>query len=124
MSQWAILVRIIGTGPATASELASSEHVSQQAIAQSVAPLKAAGLLQARPDATDRRKSRLDVTPQATRLVHAVARDSWLSRAIEAEVAPQERDALEAAIDLLERLAATELDHPHRTPRRTDDRSR
>jgi DNA-binding MarR family transcriptional regulator len=43
ISQLAILRRILAEGPATAASLAAAEHLSRQAMAQSVAILKAAG---------------------------------------------------------------------------------
>jgi DNA-binding MarR family transcriptional regulator len=111
LSQFAILWRIIEEGPATASELAATEHVSQQAIAQSISPLKSAGLLEVQPDPTDRRKSRLDVTSEGRRLVDSVrsAKESWLTETIDATVGTDELEALEKAVELLERIAAAEV---------------
>ena len=63
ISQLALLGRILGDGSTTASSLAASEHVSQQAIAQSLAALKAAGLVKAKPDPKDGRKSLMSATP-------------------------------------------------------------
>jgi DNA-binding MarR family transcriptional regulator len=109
--QLAILRHLIEQGPATAASLAVAEHVTQQAIAQSLATLKIAGLVRAKRDAEDRRKSLIEVTAAGRRLVESIyaSRDTWLSRAIEATVAPQELPLLEQMIDLLERIADAPL---------------
>jgi DNA-binding MarR family transcriptional regulator len=57
ISQLAVLGRIIDEGPTTAAALAASEHVTQQAIAQSLATLKQRGLVQKQADPSDGRKS-------------------------------------------------------------------
>ena len=110
ISQLAMLQRLLA-GPATAAALAAAEHVSQQAVAQSLTSLKDQGLVRAKPDPADGRKSLLSVTPAGRRLVEAIvaSRDAWLVRAIEVTVGPGEADELAAAIDLLERLAAADL---------------
>ena len=56
LSQLGILNRLRRDGPATAASLAAAEHVSQQAIAQSLTGLKQAGLVESTPDPADRRK--------------------------------------------------------------------
>jgi DNA-binding MarR family transcriptional regulator len=109
-SQLSILGRLRLNGPATAASLAVAEHVSQQAIAQSVAPLKTAGLVASEPDPRDRRKVLISITRVglATRESVIASRDSWLARAIDVTVEADDRAALEQAIGLLERLADAE----------------
>jgi len=109
--QLAILQRLIEAGSATAASLAAAEHVTQQAIAQSLAPLKAEGLVRAERDPADARKSRITITTAGQRLVESIyaSRDTWLTHAVEVTVGPEERAALEATIDLLERLADVDL---------------
>jgi DNA-binding MarR family transcriptional regulator len=111
ISQLALLGRILGDGPATASSLAASEHVSQQAIAQSLTALRAAGLVQAKPDPKDGRKSLMSATPAGRRMLESLrsSREAWLMRAIDATVGADERAALDKAIELLERLADADL---------------
>jgi DNA-binding MarR family transcriptional regulator len=111
LSQLAVLKRIIEGGPTTAAALASAEHVSQQAIAQSLAALKSGGLVQAGPDPTDGRKSLLTATAAGRRRRDSLfaSHTAWLTRAIEATVPPADRDDLGRAIALLERLADAEL---------------
>ena len=111
LTQLALLSRLIEEGPTTATSLAAREHVSQQAIAQSVVTLKAAGLLQTEPGVSDRRKIIISVT-RAGRDQHEsllATREAWLARAIDTIIGPQERAALDTAIQLLERLAAADL---------------
>jgi DNA-binding MarR family transcriptional regulator len=117
ISQLAILQRLLA-GPATAATLAAAEHVSQQAIAQSLTTLKAEGLVRSRPDPSDGRKVVLSVTPSGRRLVERIvaSRDAWLVRAIDAAVAADERPALATAIELLERLAGVDTDAPGARP--------
>jgi DNA-binding MarR family transcriptional regulator len=109
ISQISILKHLRDNGPATAASLAAAEHVSQQAIAQSLTALKRAGLVQAKPDATDKRKIMISVTKAGEKLfTSAIAsRNAWLSQAIDANIGARERPALDRAIELLERLADT-----------------
>ncbi len=107
ISQLSILQRLHRNGPATAASLAAVEHVSQQAIAQNVAPLKSAGLVQSEPDQQDARKTLISVTDAGHRLHESIiaSRNAWLARAIDSTIEARERAALVKAIELLERLA-------------------
>jgi DNA-binding MarR family transcriptional regulator len=107
LSQLGIVSRLRRDGPATAASLAAAEHVSQQAIAQILAGLKRAGLVGSTPDPADGRKCLLEVTNAGHALIGSIlaSRNAWLVRAVEQTIAPDERDALDRAIDLLERLA-------------------
>lgn len=112
ISQLRVLRRIIDEGPLTAAALAAAEHVTQQAIAQTLAPLKAAELVRATPDPQDGRKSLLAATAAGAELRDALygARDAWLTRAVAATFDADEQDRLAAAVVLLERLADADLD--------------
>jgi DNA-binding MarR family transcriptional regulator len=107
LSQLGIVNRLRRDGPATAASLAAAEHDSQQAIAQILTTLKRAGLVEATPDPADGRKCLLEVTDAGHALIGSIlfSRNAWLVRAVEQTVGPAERDALDRAIDLLERLA-------------------
>jgi DNA-binding MarR family transcriptional regulator len=107
LSQLSALNRLRRDGPATAASLAAAEHVSQQAIAQILTSLRRAGLVEATPDPADRRKCLLEVTDAGHALIGSIlaSRNAWLVRAVEQTVGPDELDALDRAIDLLERLA-------------------
>jgi DNA-binding MarR family transcriptional regulator len=108
IAQLGILRRLLDDGPTTAAALAATEHVSQQAIAQSLAGLRSAGLVSATPDPSDGRKSLLDATRAGGDLVRSIvrSRDAWLVRAIEGTTSAEERGDVDRAIELLERLAA------------------
>jgi DNA-binding MarR family transcriptional regulator len=107
IAQVAVLKRIRDGGPTTASNLAAAENVTHQAITQTLAALKRAGLVRSAADPTDGRKSVISITPSGTRLFESAiaSRDAWLARAIERVISPRERAALEKSIELLERLA-------------------
>jgi DNA-binding MarR family transcriptional regulator len=111
ITQLALLNHLLEGGPATAASLAAAEHVSQQAIAQSVATLKTAGLLTTKPHQSDGRKVLISITPAGRRLFESLleSRETWLGRAIDAIMSPKDRAALDAAVELLERLAAADL---------------
>jgi DNA-binding MarR family transcriptional regulator len=111
VAQVSIFSRLVHEGPVTAASLAVAEHVSQQAIAQSLAGLKTGGLVSVTPDPADGRKSLLEVTAAGRALYETAmaSRNDWLIRAIESAVGPGERDRLDQAIALLERLGQVDL---------------
>jgi len=111
VAQVSIFSRLVHEGPLTAATLAVAEHVSQQAIAQSLAGLKTGGLVSVKPDPADGRKSLLEVTAAGRALYETIlaSRDDWLIRAIESAVNPDERTSLDQAIELLERLGQVDL---------------
>jgi DNA-binding MarR family transcriptional regulator len=111
ISQLAVLGRIIDEGPTTAAALAAGEHVTQQAIAQSLATLKERGLVEKQADPSDGRKSLVSATGAGRKLRDSitVSRDEWITQAIDAAVKPEERQLLREAIELLERLADVKL---------------
>jgi DNA-binding MarR family transcriptional regulator len=114
VSQLSVVSRLMTGGPATAAALAAAEHVSHQAVTQSVAGLKAAGMVSAAPDPADGRKILISLTDAGRGMIESAlsSRDEWLTRAIESAVSPGERAALDKAIDLLERLAEAEPGRP------------
>ena len=111
ISQLAVLGRIIDEGPTTAAALAAGEHVTQQAIAQSLATLRERGLVEKQADPSDGRKSLVSATAAGRRLREALttSREEWLTQAIDAAVEPGERPQLRGAIELLERIADVKL---------------
>jgi DNA-binding MarR family transcriptional regulator len=111
ITQLGVLVSVIREGPVTMARLAALEHVTAQAIAQSLTVLKAAGLVHSEPDPLDGRKKLISADTSATELIDRVmaGRASFLARAIDQVVAPDEREDVEKAIELLERLAEADL---------------
>ncbi|XHM96210.1 MarR family winged helix-turn-helix transcriptional regulator [Peterkaempfera sp. SMS 1(5)a] len=110
-TQLGVLASVVREGPVTAAGLAAAEHVSAQAIAQSLAVLKAAGLVHSEPDPQDGRKKLISADASAAELVDRLlsGRATFLARAIDQMVAPEERAIVEKAIELLERLAEADL---------------
>ena len=111
ISQLAVLVRIVDEGPTTAAALAAGEHVTQQAIAQSLATLKGRGLVDKQADPSDGRKSLVTATAAGRELRESltVSREEWLTQAVDAAVKPEERPLLKEAIELIERIADVKL---------------
>ena len=108
LSQLTLLNVLDKDGPRTASELAAGEHVSPQAIAQALAPLKAKGFVTTQPHPDDRRKTLLAISDQG-RALRASLRDSrlrWLVQALDETLDAGERRTLREAAALLARLAA------------------
>jgi DNA-binding MarR family transcriptional regulator len=106
-SQLATLVRIADQGPVTTSELAAAEHVRRQSMAETVAALRAEGLVSAEPDPTDGRKLLISATEQGRglRLAIPAARSAWLSQAIGARLTGDEAETLRRAAAIMQRLA-------------------
>jgi DNA-binding MarR family transcriptional regulator len=110
-SQVATLLRITTEGPITVSELAQAEHVRPQSMAETVAVLRAEGLVSARSDPNDGRKTLITATAEGAALVAQVSekRDESLSRIIESVIAPEEYGDLAKAVELLNRLVDADV---------------
>jgi DNA-binding MarR family transcriptional regulator len=111
VSQIAMLRRLAERGPMTASALAATEHVTQQAIAQRLALLKPTGYIETAPDPADKRRVLVRLTGEGQTLLEnlSASGQDWLARAIEAVIEPGERQHLGKAVELLERLAEADL---------------
>ncbi|WP_406186454.1 MarR family winged helix-turn-helix transcriptional regulator [Streptomyces sp. NBC_01006] len=114
VTQLTVLASVVREGPVTAARLASLEHVSPQSIAQSLAVLKAAGLVHGEPDPQDGRRKLMSADPAATELIDRLlaGRAAYLARAIDRLVPPDRLADVEKAVELLERLAAADLSGP------------
>lgn len=112
MSQLAVLRRIAEEGPITTSAVAQAEHMRAQSIAEIVATLKKQGLVRAKPDPADGRKSLLTATATGRRIIESIVslRGAWLSRAIEQHVTLKEREVLASAVEILVRVADCSLE--------------
>ncbi len=108
ITQVAIMRHLEKAGPSTASDLATAEHISPQAVAQQLKGLRERGYVRAEADAIDRRKTLISLTGDGYELLAALleTREAWLARAIEATVPANELADLDRAIDVLERLAS------------------
>jgi DNA-binding MarR family transcriptional regulator len=106
VAQATVLSRLDREGAQTASALAAAERVRPQSMAQTLAELEAAGLIERRPDPGDRRSSQIELTKEgrARVLEGRGRREDWLAAAIAAELSPEEQRTLLAAVPLLQRL--------------------
>jgi DNA-binding MarR family transcriptional regulator len=103
----AVLSRLQRDGPASASELATSERVTAQAVGAAVVDLHRRGLVERTPDPRDRRRVVLSLTA-AGRSALCGREQRVLDRmttALQTGCTPAERRRLAAAAPLLERLA-------------------
>jgi len=105
-SQISVLSRLERAGPATVTSLARAEGMRPQSMGANVSVLEAAGLVSGAPDPNDGRQIILSLTPACRKWIKAgrAAREDWLFRAIEKNLAPKEQEELARAIELLKRL--------------------
>jgi DNA-binding MarR family transcriptional regulator len=106
-SQLSTLSRIATKGPTTVSALANAEHVRPQSMAETVAALRRDGLVAAKPDPTDGRKTSMSITASGRKLVSSLVptREAWLEAAIEQQLTPTDCRTLLKAAGIMERLA-------------------
>lgn len=106
-AQKSVLQRLERDGPATVSMLARAEGVRPQSMRITVAALEAAGVVSGNPDPKDGRQTFLSLTPSFLKIVRTgrAAREDWLFRALQAQLAAREHEQLAAAVKLLSRLA-------------------
>ncbi len=106
-SQKSVIIRLEREGPATVTTLARAEGVRPQSMGATVSTLEQAGLVTGSPDPADGRQTILSITPRCREWIRAsrAAKEDWLFRAIQAKLAPQEKDQLASALALLHRLA-------------------
>jgi len=106
VAQASVLSRLDREGPQTASALATAERVRPQSMAQTLAELETAGLIERRPDPVDRRSSRIELTKEGRdRVLEGRGRrEDWLAAAVATELSPEEQRTLLAAVPLLQRL--------------------
>jgi DNA-binding MarR family transcriptional regulator len=105
-SQRSVLLRLEKDGPATTSSLARLEGMRPQSMGAIIAALESAGMVRGAPDPTDGRRTLLSLTETCRTWINdgRAARQDWLSRTIEARLAPHEQEQLAAAMTLLQRL--------------------
>jgi DNA-binding MarR family transcriptional regulator len=106
-AQKSVLLRLERDGPATVSMLARAESVRPQSMRITVAALEAAGAVSGRPDPKDGRQTFMSLTPAFLKAlkIGRAAKQDWLFRALQAQLAPREHEQLAAAVKLLSRLA-------------------
>lgn len=94
-------------GPLTLGDLAAREQVAPPTITKVVEKLVAHGLAVRSADATDRRISRVAITPKGARQLqtYRTRRTEWLAERLR-ELDPTDLQRLTAAVDVLERLVS------------------
>jgi DNA-binding MarR family transcriptional regulator len=90
----------------TASELASAEGVRHQSMTTTVGSLAALGLVERRPDPDDGRRLLITLTAEGHRRVEEgrQARQEWLAGELQDKCTESERQAVIAALAVLQRL--------------------
>jgi DNA-binding MarR family transcriptional regulator len=107
VGRMAVLGRLDREGASSISDLATSEKMRPQSMAQTVNDLRAAGLVSRRPDPNDGRRAFIELTAGGRELVHTTRarRETWLTEVLDSELDADERALLHEAITLLERIA-------------------
>ena len=110
LSHGTVLGRLDREGAQSTSDLALSERVRPQSMAQIVADLQADGLIERRPDPGDRRRMLIELTEQGRSALEQDrrSREGWLARAVADTLSPEEQATLARAVKLLERLTQAE----------------
>ncbi len=105
-SQTAVLIRLAKNGPASTSQLAGAERVRPQSMATTLSGLDRHGLIGRKPDPDDGRRQLITLTPRGSR--HAQSdrkvRDEWLVQAMQHRYTERERQVINEALSLLQRL--------------------
>jgi DNA-binding MarR family transcriptional regulator len=106
MSQLSALSMLALHGAMTLGELAARERVRPPSMTRIAAALEEQGFVSREPDANDRRVARLRVTRDGERVLaeSRARRTAFLQLQLQG-LSAEEREAVEAAVPLLERLA-------------------
>jgi len=109
--QLSVLDRIVHGPPSTASDLAAAEFMRPQSMASGLAPMEQEGLVVRHRDPADGRRMLIGATEKGREVVQSVLelRNAWLAAAVDEVVLPEERDVLPVLIDILNRLADSEV---------------
>jgi DNA-binding MarR family transcriptional regulator len=110
-TQLAVLGTVERDGPLTLGELAAVERVQPPTITAAVGRLEARGLVRRRTDPVDRRVARVEVTRSGRRLLDESRsrKTAYLERRL-AALSADERDTLERAAVILERILEQDTD--------------
>lgn len=107
LSQMQLLGEISRAGVTTPAELGIRLHVKVQSLTDSLNELKNRGLIDRRPDATDRRRQLVEITGDGTTLLEAdrAERDAWLHQTMRDNLTELEFDLLMLVAPVLRKLA-------------------
>jgi DNA-binding MarR family transcriptional regulator len=105
-SQLAVLATLMREGPMSTGAIANAERVQPPSMTRILNALLSAGMVSRKPHPEDGRLVLYSTTEQARLLVKAdrERRDQWLSQRL-LSLSPREREVLDAAIPILNRLA-------------------
>ena len=106
LSQGSVPGRLDREGPQSVSDLAAAERVRPQSMAQTVSDLEGDGLVERRPDPTDKRSKLVSLTREGNEALQADRRhrEGWLAAAIDEDLSADEQAVLGDAVELLRRL--------------------
>jgi DNA-binding MarR family transcriptional regulator len=106
VTQLSALTSLKLAGALTPRELADTERVQPPTMTKIVAKLEERGLVQRTPHPTDGRQVILAATESGRAVLARFerARDEWLARRL-AELTPAERDTLQSAAQILQKVA-------------------
>jgi DNA-binding MarR family transcriptional regulator len=106
-SQASVLLRLEEDGSVTVSSLARAEGMRPQSMSAIVAPLQESGLVIGAPDPSDGRQTLMSLTPKCLKWLQEgrAARQDWLATTISQKLSLHEQEKLQAALELLKRLA-------------------
>ena len=106
ISQGAVLGRLDREGPQSVSDLAAAERVRPQSMAQTVADLESAGMLDRRPDPNDGRRALVSLTEAGVEAIQASRREreGWLAGELE-KLPAADRRTLARAVELIGAIA-------------------
>jgi DNA-binding MarR family transcriptional regulator len=118
-SQLTTLARVVTEGPATTTELAQAEHVRRQSMAETVAALRADGLVEAQADPSDGRKSLIRATRRGRSLSATIpaAREAWLDSAITRQLDAEQQKTLLKAAEIMNWIADSDTPPNEINPR-------
>lgn len=105
-SQLSVLVSVERTGSPTLGELAAAEQVRPPSVTRLVDALVAAGMLDRKVEASDRRVARVELTPAGRRAIQKSRslRTAYLAKKLR-QLGPDAPERLDELVGLLERLA-------------------
>ena len=106
LTQAAVLGRLDREGPRSIGELAASEAVRPQSMSQTLAELEAEQLIARSPDATDGRRTMIELTSRGHEALRQdrAKREGWLAEGL-SEFTAKERESLAEVVELLKRLS-------------------
>jgi DNA-binding MarR family transcriptional regulator len=107
LSQLELLGEVSRTGVTTPAELGTRLHVRVQSLTDSINELVSRGLIERRPDETDRRRQLIEITEAGTALleVDRAERDAWLHATMRDNLSQLEFDLLMLVAPVLRKLA-------------------